>query len=189
MVRRSVPASALASSMFCKHQLGWVQHRSLRGISASSLAASQPQALALSCGGGPSGSPSEGYGGWSSLKTRLPVHIHRHSMQRERLHPPRTDPSAAWCDVPNSRRPWLLPESLALGKALCFGFKRQVAGEMAALPVFMLMQGFQHGRGDAGDSVSAAVTCVFSPKTMSHHAGGHSSHRTLYSLYPYNLWH
>lgn len=31
---------------------------------------------------------------------------------------------------------------------------------MAAHPVFLLSQGFQRGRGDAGDSVGAAATCI-----------------------------
>lgn len=76
-----------------------------------------------------------------------------------------------------------------MGNELYFGFKRQVAGEMAALPVFLLMQGFQRGRGDAGDSIGAGVTCIFSLKTMFRRAGGHSSHKTdiLYTLIIYGI--
>lgn len=85
----------------------------------------------------------------------------------------------------------LLPVScsLTLGKALRFGFKRQVAGEMAALPVFLPMKGFQRGRGDDGDSVGAAATCISPHKTMSCHAGGHSSHKTdiLYTVIIYGV--
>lgn len=42
--RRSALASALASSLLGKHQLGWKRHRSPRRVSASSPAASQPRA-------------------------------------------------------------------------------------------------------------------------------------------------
>lgn len=87
--------------------------------------------------------------------------------------------------------PRLLPVScsLTLGKALCFGCKRQVAGEMAALPVILLTQGFQRGRIDAGDSVGAAAICICPHKTMSRRAGGHSSHKTdiLYTLIIYGV--
>lgn len=92
---------------------------------------------------------------------------------------------------PGSGDPRLLPVScsLTLGKALRFGFKRRVAGGMAALPVFLLMKGFQRGRGDAGDSVGAAATCISPRKTMSCHAGGHSSHKTdiLYIVIIYGV--
>lgn len=147
------------SGCLCVHQLQrlWMHHRSLQGVSA----APDP---GLSCGGIL----------WLSLRglwrmeqpqTGLSVHIPQCLVQRERLHPPWTEPRAA------GGNPWLQQSSVSHpGQAQ--GTVLWVAGlQGRGSPLHNL----QSGRGGTGDAVAAAVPCVSLHKTMPCPAGGPSS--------------